>query len=70
VGDFQLQGATLRQQGLNRIGNMIVPNRNYQLFENWIMPILDAMLDEQQQQGVSWTPSKARASAMFPLKPG
>ena len=58
VGDFHLKGATLRQQGLNRIGNMIVPNRNYQLFETWIMPILDAMLDEQQQHGVRWTPSK------------
>ena len=58
VGDFHLSGATLRRQGLNRIGNMIVPNRNYQLFETWIMPILDAMLDEQQQHGVKWTPSK------------
>ena len=63
VGDFHLQGATLRRQGLNRIGNMIVPNRNYQLFETWIMPILDAMLDEQQQHGVRWTPSKVRLFA-------
>ena len=60
VGDFHLSGATLRRQGLNRIGNMIVPNRNYQLFETWIMPILDAMLDAQQQHGVRWTPSKVR----------
>ena len=34
-------------QGLNRIGNMVVPNENYVLFESWLMPILDTMLDEQ-----------------------
>ena len=27
VGDFQLVGADLRKRGLNRIGNMLVPNR-------------------------------------------
>ena len=67
MGDFHLSGATLRRQGLNRIGNMIVPNRNYQLFETWIMPILDAMLDEQQRDGVRWTPSKVWLS-MLPCK--
>ncbi|DAZ93447.1 TPA: LOW QUALITY PROTEIN: hypothetical protein N0F65_003144, partial [Lagenidium giganteum] len=27
-------------------------------FEDWINPILDAMLEEQQTQGVVWSPSK------------
>ncbi|KAK9809967.1 hypothetical protein WJX72_002749 [[Myrmecia] bisecta] len=58
IGDFHLKGAELRAQGLNRIGNMLVPNSNYCLFEDWIMPILDAMLREQQEDGVRWTPSK------------
>ena len=53
-------GAELRKQGLNRIGNMLVPNSNYCKFEDWIMPILDAMLEEQEKQGVNWTPSKVR----------
>lgn len=44
---FELDGKTLRLQGLNRIGNMVVPNENYVLFEQWLMPILDTMLDEQ-----------------------
>jgi len=26
---------------------MVVPNENYVLFEQWLMPILDTMLDEQ-----------------------
>lgn len=60
VGDFALRGADLRKRGLNRIGNMLVPNSNYCKFEDWVMPLLDAMLEEQQQQGTRWTPSKVR----------
>ncbi|GLC34993.1 deoxyhypusine synthase [Pleodorina starrii] len=58
LGDFQLKGAELRMKGLNRIGNMVVPNSNYCKFEDWIIPILDAALKEQNEQGVNWTPSK------------
>lgn len=47
IGDFQLKGSTLREGGLNRIGNLLVPNNNYCKFENWVMPILDKMLEEQ-----------------------
>jgi deoxyhypusine synthase len=57
-GDFALKGSALRKKGINRIGNLLVPNDNYCKFEDWIMPILDAMLDEQQRDGVVWTPSK------------
>ncbi|KAL4541155.1 hypothetical protein Ndes2526B_g05697 [Nannochloris sp. 'desiccata'] len=58
VGDFQLKGADLRKRGLNRVGNMLVPNSNYCKFEDWVMPILDAMVLEQEQNGTSWTPSR------------
>jgi len=58
VGDFALPGVDLRKKGLNRIGNLIIPNQNYCLFEDWMMPILDKMLEEQKTQGVVWTPSK------------
>lgn len=51
-------GRELRLQGLNRIGNMLIPNSNYCKFEDWIMPILDEMLVEQNEKGVNWTPSK------------
>eukprot|EP00958_Prasinococcus_capsulatus_P017905 scaffold2051_cov389-Prasinococcus_capsulatus_cf.AAC.14 len=43
MGDFTLKGADLRSKGLNRIGNMLVPNDNYCKFETWIIPILDQM---------------------------
>ena len=58
LGDFALKGAELRKQGLNRIGNLLVPNDNYCKFEDWIMPVLDVMKKEQDTQGVVWTPSK------------
>ena len=57
IGDYELDGKELRKQGLNRIGNMIMPNDNYCLFEDWFTPILEKMHDEQDQ-GEKWTPSK------------
>lgn len=48
LGDFAAPGAALRDRGLNRIGNLLVPNDNYCRFEDWVVPIFDAMLDEQE----------------------
>lgn len=74
LGDFALKGKKLRDEGMNRIGNLLVPNDNYCKFEEWIVPILDKMLEEQdayvKEHGEScleasndpdtpiWTPSK------------
>jgi len=58
LGDFKFKGEALRKQGLNRTGNLIVPNSNYCLFEDWFQPILNEMLKEQTENGVNWTPSK------------
>ena len=41
---------------------MLVPNSNYCKFEDWVMPILEAMLQEQQQRGTLWTPSKVSSA--------
>ncbi|XP_060191340.1 deoxyhypusine synthase isoform X1 [Lycium barbarum] len=60
-GDFSLPGAVLRSKGLNRIGNLLVPNDNYCKFENWIIPIFDQMYEEQINEKVLWTPSKVIA---------
>ena len=40
IGDFALRGADLRAQGLNRIGNLIVPNDNYVKLESWFQPLV------------------------------
>ncbi|CAN1268772.1 Deoxyhypusine synthase [Linum perenne] len=57
-GDFSLPGSQLRAKGLNRIGNLLVPNDNYCKFEDWIIPIFDQMLKEQTENNTLWTPSK------------
>ncbi|KFZ01756.1 hypothetical protein V501_09811 [Pseudogymnoascus sp. VKM F-4519 (FW-2642)] len=63
MGAFSTPGAELRAKGLNRIGNLLVPNANYCAFEDWVVPILDAMLSEQEaakgtEAEFHWTPSK------------
>ncbi|KAG5451633.1 Deoxyhypusine synthase [Clonorchis sinensis] len=59
VGDFERwSGHELRELGVNRIGNLLVPNSNYVEFEAWLSPILDRMLYEQETEGINWTPSK------------
>lgn len=58
LGEFSLPGKELRQRGINRIGNLLVPNDNYCKFEDWLMPILDQMVLEQKTEGTHWTPSK------------
>lgn len=63
LGDFKLKGSELRLQGVNRIGNLIIPNENYCLFEDFVMPILNKMADEQDirkdaDEGCRWTPSR------------
>ncbi|KAF9553872.1 hypothetical protein BGW38_009354, partial [Lunasporangiospora selenospora] len=57
LGEFQLEGSALRRQGLNRIGNLLVPNDNYCKFEDWVVPILDQLLKEQKEEGAHWAPS-------------
>jgi deoxyhypusine synthase len=57
LGDFALKGSELRKKGLNRIGNLLVPNNNYCKFEDWILPIFDKMLEEQKEKNMIWTPS-------------
>lgn len=57
IGDFALKGKDLRMKGMNRIGNLLVPNSNYCKFEDWMSPILDQCLKEQQDENKFWTPS-------------
>ncbi|EAW14945.1 deoxyhypusine synthase [Aspergillus clavatus NRRL 1] len=70
MGSFTTPGAGLRAKGLNRIGNLVVPNSNYCAFEDWLIPILDKMLEEQEaakkkaletgdeEDELHWTPSR------------
>lgn len=43
------------------MGNLLVPNSNYCAFEDWVMPILDALHAEQAGRAAPWTPSEVIA---------
>jgi len=58
MGEFSLKGSELRDKGINRIGNLLVPNENYCKFEDWVKPLLDKMLERQKKEGKIWTPSR------------
>ena len=40
IGDFHLSGSDLRDKGINRTGNMLVPNERYCKFEEFAIKIL------------------------------
>jgi deoxyhypusine synthase len=54
LGDFKLGGRELRQQGINRIGNLLVPNKNYCEFEDWVTPLIEQMHQEQDEKWLQW----------------
>lgn len=60
IGDFALDGEKLRGKGLNRIGNLIVPNNNYSLLESWFLELVKVMHAEQKDSNNTkiFTPSE------------
>src|SRR3989344_5227820 len=58
LGDFRLDGAALRRQGINRTGNILVPNDRYIEFEKIFTPFLKKLLKEQKQTGKIATPTE------------
>jgi deoxyhypusine synthase len=68
VGDFEINGKGLRMRGINRIGNLLVPNLNYVALEEWFMPVLNRMHDEQVGKGKLPDGSKAPKTIWCPSK--
>ena len=58
LGEFNVSGEELREKGINRIGNIFVPNSRYEKFEEFIQPILDDIYQEQKETGKIITPSE------------
>jgi len=46
LGSFRLSGRELRDKGINRAGNMLIPNSRYCSFEDFISPVLEKHKDE------------------------
>jgi len=58
LGDFRLDGAQLRRRGINRAGNVLIPNDRYIEFEKIFTPLLGKLLEEQKRTGKITTPSE------------
>lgn len=48
LGKFSASGEMLREQGVNRAGNILIPNSRYCKFEDFMRPILQKLYDEQK----------------------
>lgn len=57
LGDFRASGKELREKGINRIGNIYVPNSRYCKFEDFLQPLLEEIYQEQIKTGKIITPS-------------
>lgn len=58
LGDFRANGTELREKGINRIGNIFVPNNRYVEFEQFVHPILEEFYQEQKKTGKVTTASE------------
>lgn len=58
LGDFKLKGKDLREKAINRIGNVLVSNNNYCKFEDFVMPLLEELYQEQVKTGKVFIPSE------------
>jgi deoxyhypusine synthase len=56
LGDFRAKGAELRERGINRAGNIFIPNLRYCDFEDFIIPILEEFYQRQKETGKITTP--------------
>ncbi len=57
LGSFSADGAELRKKGINRTGNIFIPNSRYCAFEDFFVPFLKKMLKRQETDGIL-TPSE------------
>jgi len=64
MGDFKLDGRSLRKKGINRIGNLLVPNKNYCEFEDWMSPIIEKMHNEQDEKLIEWAHAVAKVECI------
>lgn len=51
LGDFRANGSKLRENGINRAGNIFIPNARYVKFEKFVLPLLEEVYMEQKKTG-------------------
>lgn len=58
LGDFRASGSELRKKGINRAGNIFIPNSRYCDFEDFVIPVLEEIYEMQKKTGKVITPSE------------
>lgn len=53
IGDFNTDDVELHEQGVNRVGNLLIESESYMKFEDLIKPILDKLYKKQKRWAVS-----------------
>lgn len=53
VGDFRSDDVELHENGVNRVGNLMITNESYCNFENAVLPMLDKIYAKQKRLTVS-----------------
>ncbi len=51
IGTFSASGELLRKEGVNRTGNIFIPNSRYVEFEKFMTPLLEKIYGEQKKTG-------------------
>jgi deoxyhypusine synthase len=51
IGKFSASGELLREEGVNRAGNIFIPNERYCRFEEFMTPILERLYKDQKESG-------------------
>src|SRR3989338_4851338 len=57
LGDFDMDDIELHKKGVNRIGNILVPNDRYEHLENVLQPFFADMHEKQKKTGKMISPS-------------
>jgi len=50
-GSFEAEGKKLREKGVNRTGNIFIPNERYIWFEKFMQPVLKRLFEKQKKSG-------------------
>lgn len=58
LGDWSVNDAEMRQKGINRIGNIFVPNDRYVEFEKYMIPFFERLLEIEKREGRPLTASE------------
>ncbi len=53
LGDFNVSDVDLHRKGINRIGNIFVPNDRYEMLEDILVPFFRAISEKQKEKMIS-----------------